>query len=597
MSSNSTVYDISVKYRMDDKATGGIKGLASATDKAASSAWSLKGALAAAGGMAALHFGKELLVDFNQEMDDLKISMTTVMQMNMHMPFEKASAAADKLFFTFQDMAKVSPAMTKDFMEMASAIAPAVSAAGGDIGKLEKMTQGAIGAGIAFHVRPDQMSMDIQEMLAGNVRLSSRTANQMIRSQGLDHKEFNALSGKDRAKMTEKILGDPAIMKALERSSHTMAGEMSTVKDNLQIALGEVGRPMMVAMTEEVRKWNTWIENHPKLIKEYVTSFANMIKDAFSFVKSVGGWLVDNRELLFSIAKAFLLFKGAQMGSNMVKTFAEGISKMGSSLMDGANTIKGMFSTGGGFVSVLGAMPGAIGAAVQGLSLFVGALEIASALLNTHSAQDKKNRENAISLNEATGDIPGLLERNKDIRKNWKGASADAKEKMQTELFANNAKLGPEGMGLALRKINEVSEKNGGASLKDMSNDVNGLLSRTLLAQLPDTYSHDSVTENTKIMRQVDATLTHFQNMTAADRLEALKVAFPDQYGMPTPAEDKSPGKDWSGGNGDTKVSVTINKVEVASEDPDRFVFGLVQIADQAVKHRTQSKHAMSGGL
>ncbi len=603
MSASSTIYDVKIKYALDDKASQGIKGIGAASDKASNSASTLRNALAAIGAGALLMKGKTMLVDFNSEMDQMKIGMTAVMQMQLKMPFEKAKLEADGLFKTLQEMAKKSPATTKDFMSMASAIAPVAALMGGGPEQIAKLAQGGVLASAAFGEQAEMVALDIKQLLMGKIGGKDRIAQQLIAAKGIKQNDWNddsKFGGGKRGAMVQEMLQDPALLKAADRMGESWAGQISTIKDQLEITMGEVGLPLMQAMTSEVKKWNTWISEHPKLIKEYVTSFGAMIKDAFGFIKGVTSWLVDNKDLLFSIGKTFLIFKGAQIGTNLVKTFAEGIAKMGASLTTGAGTIKGLFSgeggIGGSFKGLIGILKGA-GGVIPVLGLFIGALDIAATLLNTHSAQDKKNRENAIGLNESVGDLPGLLSRNKSLRSAFGMASDEQRERIQTELNSNMSKLGPEQIGLTMRKLSDFSEKNGGVSLKDLNNDTDGLMSRRLIGMLPDTYSHDSVEANKKIMEGVGSLIDAFQNMSLKDRQEAMKYMAPEQYGMPTPKETAAPGQAWKSGNGDTKINVTINKVEVASEDPDRFVFGLVQIADQAVKHKTQSKHAMSGGM
>jgi hypothetical protein len=604
MPGTSTVYDVKVKYTLDDKASPGLKGVAANADKAHDSVFSLHNALKAMAIEKVFHLGKELLIDFNQEMDNLKISMTTVMQMNMHMPFEKASAAADKLFNTFQDMAKKSPLMTKDFMEMASAIAPAVSMAGGGVGKLTSMTQGALTAGLAFHVRPDQMQMDIQEMLAGNVRLTSRTARQLLASQGLDHKEFNNKSSKERAEITEKILTDPAVLKASERMAHTMAGEVSTMKDNIQIAFGEIGKPLMAEITAQFQKINVWIESHPKLIKEWVTSFSQGLQTGFQYIKSAAGWFVDHQELLMSLVKAFVMFKGAQIGVNVFKRFTEGVGNLAKGVEQGVGSIKGLFSgqggVGGAFSGLVGILSGA-GGVIPALGLFAGAIGIVTELLNTHAEDDKKAKEAKMSLHEAVGDFPTLQGRKKDLQdalagKGLYGQAAkqdDMRQRFTNEISDIDKKLfDPEKMGTALRKIGEESKAHGGSSFENLSMADFQHAERLI----PNLYEYGKDKDNEEKFTEIKSTLDLFNKQTEAARLEILKYAFPQQFGMPTPQEQKAPDEGW-GGTTKPEVNVTIQHVEVASEDPDRFVFGLVQLADQAIKHKTQSQHVTPGGF
>jgi len=598
MPGTSTIYDVKVKYNLEDKASGGVKQIASATDRAAQSAFSLKSALAAVGGFAILHKGKEALIDFNSEIEQMKIGMTAVMQMQLHMPFKKASEEADKLFKTFQELAKKSPATTKDFMEMANAIAPAVAAAGGGPSKLAKLTQGGVIASLAMGERADVVGRDIKQMLAGTVGVRDPIAMQLLASKGIDHKDFNAKSGTERAKLTEDLLGNNQAFKdAADRMGESFAGQVSTFKDSLQITLGQVGLPLMQAMSAEVKRWNNWIEKHPKLIKEWVTSFGEKIKAGFEFLKGVGQWFVEHKDLLMSLAKTFVLFKGASIATNVFQRFTQGVGGMADSIK---NAMSG-FASGGvmGAVGGFGKLIPVVGTVIQGLTLFSGALEIASSLLNNHAEEDRKAREKAISLNEATGEVPGMMSRRGQLKTLIGQASdPDLKNRLMQEQQNLDKKLfSPETLGLALRKINEASEQHGGISLKALPNDASGLLSTNLLAKVgANTFDPKNIQENTRIMQQVDATLKAFQNLPSQMREEALKFAFPEQYGMPTPDETPAPDEGWKNLKS-ADVNVTINKVEVASEDPDRFVFGLVQIADQAIKHSTQSQHILPGGL
>lgn len=596
MGGTSTIYDVKVKYALDDKASTGVKGIAKATDKAAASAFSLKSALAAVGGVALLKGAKSMLIDFNSEIDQMKIGMTTVMQMQLKMPFEKARVEADKLFKVFQEMAKKSPATTKDFMEMGNAIAPVVAMMGGGPDKLAKLTQGGVLASQAFGERADIVALDIKQMLMGTINQKDRIAQQLVASRGMSGEQFNALDSKKRATMTESMLQDPALLKAADSMGASFAGQVSTFKDLLQITLGQVGLPLMQAMTSEVKRWNTWIEKHPKLIKDWVTTFASGIKQGFEFVKSVAGWFVDNKDLIFSLAKTFVMFKGAQLATNVFKRFTDGVGGLADAMRNGLGNLRG--GGIGGLVSGMGGLVGVVSKTVPALMLFSGALEVAAHLLKGYTEQDKKNREAAISLNEATGEIPGILERRKQIKDRFAQGfkDPDLRDRLQKEYFGTASAFSPETIGLAMRKINEASEKHGGVSLKNLPHNTSGLLSNNLLAMLPDTFDSRNVAENTKIMQQVDQTLKAFQNLPADIRNEALKVAFPEQYGMPSPTETKAPDGDWKGLSA-PEVNVTIHKVEVASEDPDRFVFGLAKMAEQAVKHQTQSRHATPGGL
>lgn len=602
MAGTSTVYDVKVKYHLDDKASSGVKSIGRSADKAAQSAFSLKSALAAVGGVAILKAGKSLLVDFNNEIEQMKIGMTTIMQMQMKMPFEKARLEADKLFKVFQELAKQSPATTKDFMEMGNAIAPMVAMMGGGPQKLAKLTQGGIVATQAFGERADVVALDIKQMLMGTINAKDRIAQQLVASRGLNSEKFNALDPKARATMTESMLQDPALLKAAEQMGSSFKGQTAALKDEFQIAFGQAGLPLMQAMTAEFKKWNVWIKEHPKLIQQWVTSFGEGVKSGFEFVKSVASWFIDNRELLMDLAKTLVLMKGAQIAGNVFKRFTDGVAGLTTSMKNHVSAFQG--GGVGGFVKSAGGVAG-LGTAlftkvIPGLAMFSAALNIATTLLSSRNEQDKKAREAAISLQEATGEIPKLMSQRANLQALLKSGTVkdgDLKTKLQTELDNLTPKIfGPDVMGMALRKISEASEKHGGVSLKRLSHDTNGLLNRDLVHKLPELFDRNNVKDNMRILDELSTTLKAFQNLPSQIREEALRVAFPEQYGMPTPAETPAPSEEWKGIS-TPEVNVTIHKVEVAAEDPDRFVFGLVRIADNAIKHATQSQHAMPGGF
>lgn len=600
MSGSSTVYDVKVKYSLDDKASSGVKNIASNTDKAAQSAFSLKSALAAVGGVALLSKGKEYLIDFNSEIEQMKIGMTAIMQMQLHMPFKKASDEADKLFKTFQELSKKSPATTKDFMEMAAAIAPAVANAGGGPDKLAKLTQGGVIASLAMGQRADVVGRDITQMLMGKVGVKDTLPMQLLGSKGIDHTDFNAKGGKERAKIVEDLLANNQAFKdAADRMGESFAGQTSTFKDTLQITLGEVGLPLMQQMTAEVKQWNTWIEKHPKQIKEWATSFSNGLKSGFEFLKSVAGFFVEHKELLMGLAKTFVMFKGAQLAGNVFSSFTQGVKGLADSLKNGISAL----SSGGGLKGITGALGGFTGIAsgiatkvIPVLGLFAGAIKLATYALDTHRESDRKAREAAMDINEAIGDYPDLKDRREKL---LKGGVGDAGRNATELANLEKTMFSPEHLGLALRKISDASEKHGGRSIKDMS--TADIMKSSFANSLPNLYDYKKTkAENEEIYKKSIQVLELVQKTGVIDNGmqldKILKYAFPEQYGMPTPEETPAPSSDW-GGVDKANVNVTIQTVEVASEDPDRFVFGLVNIADNAIKHRTQSQHSTPGGF
>lgn len=604
MPGNSTVYDVRVKYALDDRASSGARGIASACDKASTSAFSLKNALIGIGGIAALNKAKSALIDFNSEIDQMKISLSTVMQMQLSMPLAKANKEADRLFNTFQELAKKSPATTKDFMEMSSAIAPAVALAGGGPDKLAEITQGAVIAGIALGERADVAALDVKQMLAGTVSAKDRMAQQLLASQKITGEDFNAKSAGERFNLVQKMLSQDALKTAADQFGESFKGQVSSIKDNLQIAFGEVGKPLMSAMAAEVKKMNEWMTRHPKLIAETISSLGSMIKDAFGFVKSVASWLVENRDTLFTIGKTFLIFKGAQLGTGLIRSFKDGIGNMVDSLRSGAGSIQSIFGAGSGqtMLGRFGQFTSLLGRAIPAVTLFSGALEIAASYLRDYAEDDKKARSAQISLHEATQDIPGMMSRRRDLQQALAGkgvmgglaSNDEMRSRFQTELQGLESKLfNPHTMGEVIRKISDESKKFGGSGFENLT------LAQMQNAErmLPSMFDSRDAAKSKQITEEVLQVLRLFKDQTVEARREILKAAFPEQWGQTMARPDApSPAATWTGPS-KSDVNVTIHKIEVASEDPDRFVFGVAKLAENAAKHPTSSQHTIVGGF
>lgn len=616
MSGTSTVYDVKVRYALDDKAKKGVEGIGVAADKSANKASSLKGALMALGGAAVLGKAKDFFIDFNSEIEQMKIGMTTILNMQLKTPWADARKEADGLFKTFQQLAKASPATTKDFMEMATAISPMVALAGGGTDKIAKLSAGAVTAGLATGTRADVAANDVKQMLAGTLGVKDLMANQLLGSQGIDTKTFNAMSAKDRAKKTEELLDQPALKKAADEFGKTFAGETSTFKDQLQIALGEVGMPLMQQMTSEVKRWNDWITKHPATIAKIQATLSGMLKDSFTFIKDSVGWLVEHRETIMSIAKVFLVFKGTQMATGLISNFARGISDFVSGLKNNTSAMTGAFGASGeGGSGFLGGIA-KVGKGFLGLLPAIGALTavlfeagswIKDNVLHLGEQNRKKNQAStAKDIEEFANshdDLTQLIKENATAFSNKDKEAAMAK-------FSDPNVIGPmlrnlsgvrqvskqdfisRGLNAAMPKtasnLTLADYESGGSrrSGYDIARGLEGFLgsgvinAQDLKGESLDTAKH-----------MLDALVAIQSYMDPMKREEIWRAAFDPAY-QPIVTD-----KGWGGGNTKPEVNVTIQKVEVASEDPDRFVFGLVQIAHDAVKHSTQSKNAIAGGF
>lgn len=607
MSGNSTVYDVKVRYALEDKASNGAKGIASACDKAAGSAFSLKGALMAVGGMAALSKAKSALIDFNSEIDQMKIGLSTVMQMQLHMPFAKANKEADKLFNTFQEMAKKSPATTKDFMEMANSIAPAVAMMGGGPEKLAKLSQGGVIAGLALGERADVTALDIKQMLMGTVSVKDRLAQQLLASKGLNHLEFNDKSGGERAKLVEEMLSQDALKTAADQFGNSFKGQISTLQDTLQIALGDVGKPLMASITDEVKKMNSWIERHPKTIAEIGKNLGSMIKNTFEFVKSAATWLIENKDTLLTIGKIFLVFKGAQLAQGAIKGFIGGLKGISDAMIAAKNGMSGALMGGGGLISTVGKLGSGLLGVLPAVAAFTAALFEAADWVSDHMPNQLHDDKSKI---QTLKDAGNALYEAEEITKRIKAIDETAvmTDELKTERANLMAKFNdPSFMGPMLKELDKISGGKysrmsptqflaRGVGVDSQFSITDG--NRGAAAQvLGKSFGVDEVSSQAgiKMLAEVSETLEMMQMaMGVYEREDIFREAFKEKFGPPKAVPD--PSGDWKAGK-TSDINVTIQKIEVASEDPDRFVFGIAKLSENAAKHPTASQHTVVGGF
>lgn len=616
--SSSTVYDVKVRYALDDKATKPAGDMARGFDRASKSAMTLQGAMAGialAGG--AMYGVKKVLIDFNSEIDQMKIGMTTILNMQLKKPWDEARGSADKLMVRFQELAKKSPATTKDFMQMANALTPVIASMGGGVDKIEKLTQGTVLAGLATGTRADVAALDVKQMLLGNVTERDMMANQLIAAKGMTKEAFNDLDAAARGSMVESMLQDPALLKAADEFGKSFAGQVSTFQDQLQMALGSVGRPLMQALTTEVQRWNVWIEKHPRTIANIASKLGGMIKNTFQFVGKVVGWLVEHRETLFSIGKIFVAFKGAQIATGLVGGFARGISNFTETIKSSAGKIDKSIAGPTGLVSGFSRLGSIISGAAGLLPGFVGLAMVVHELWSNIDKRPKgfgvgdAYTEALAEIGPATsryGELKGMVGNKLPPNRfgGYMGIGADMfsgdqdlYNRLSTELDSIQNKLGsPEIWGAALKQMDEIAAKRGDKLNKDLSiEDIRG----GYLASAD--YKTD---EEWRVMNlhgqkldegtmELIAAVKSFRDvLTEGQRIEAFKYAYPEQFGVPTEKKKEEESK-WGapGAGASPKINVTIHRIEVAADDPDRFVFGMVKALKNVSRNPTQAASAI----
>lgn len=611
---NSTIYDIRLKYTADDSATRKVNALAGATERASRSAFDLNRLLMGIGVGSAFFAGKRLLIDYNNQIQKMKIGMGTVISMQMKKPFTEARREADILVSRLQQVAKKSPATTENFVQMANQIAPMVAMMGGGIDKIEKLATGGMTAALATGTRQDIAGLDIKQMLAGTVTQRDMLANQLIAAKGMSQDDFNKMSAVDRAKFTESALEDPALKKAADEFGESFAGVTSTFKDQMQIAFGEVGLPLMKDITKEVKTWNVWIEKNPAKIADFGRKLTATLHKGFEFVKSVADFFVKNSDTLITIAKSFLIFKGGQIVGASLNAITTGLNTFGKGLLDaraGLLTLIGRGGeSGGGLVKGFMGLMGALGPVTIALGALAG---VAYGLFKVFGAgkeqEERANRSEHIS--QFINDRDSMIKRRRQLETEIRdmglpgmiGDSALQKRK-QDELDAIRKQLENtyemKGRDPVLRGA-AVDDAKLLRSLRDdspfMKNVIREDLSgfdKQLLINTQNNAGGFDAQQTGHLIEVLEDIFTRQKFHT--DSL--YKLAHPEIY--PDELDSSMPGTEWRDPQtnpGKPEVNITIQKIEVASEDPDRFVHGLTKAVDSISKNPTQAKTVLAGGF
>jgi hypothetical protein len=372
MSTEFTNYVVRTKYEVHGApdAARKVDEVGRAADRSARSAGGLKSALmgtfAMAGGAGAIMLAKRSLVDFNATLEGNKSTMAGLLMMNTGGGWEKNQEKSNALVERFLIRAKETSATMADLALMGQWVTASVTAAGGSMKTLENITVGAAVAGKALGRETGDAGREISQMIGGRVEAVDVFGRQLLRSIGYaDYQKFNKLQESQRLKLTEQALNQPALRAMAKAQSQSYAGVMSTLQDNLQITLGKVGLPLMKEITEEVTRWNSWIDKHPEKIAEMVRDVGSALKSGFGAVKSAVTWIADNKEVLLSLAKAALLMKGGSLIGGAIGAPFTALANLTGSMTMASNSTKGFAGAMTGIVgrlAQLGTVIGVVGA-------------------------------------------------------------------------------------------------------------------------------------------------------------------------------------------------------------------------------------------
>lgn len=641
----STIYELKLRYLLDDKASKGMDRLADNADRAAKRTGMLSSGLkriAAIGvGAFGLHKASKALIGFNSDMQQARTTMSGMIQLNLGGEWSDNMEKANTLVANFQERAKKSVGTTKDFVDMAQLITRPVTAAGLGMKELEDITVGAGVAARAFSMQAEVAALDIEQVLMGTMAKKDRFARALLepifKMHGLTIEKFNKLDSRARASMLLAALTSDTIRDMSEAQAGSFAGVMSTFQDSLQRFLGSVGLPLFKAITVEVQKWNTWIERNPQKIQDFADKFAGALVAGFNVIKSVAGFLVKHSGTILAIAKAWAAIK---IGGLLGKGLAAGGALLGTGLKKGA-AFAGML----GFDKVMmssakmgaGLMSTTAKLGAWGAALGLGGL----AIKGLYDLFTKEDREREKKRKEKMRKEMETIEKFGPIAmpsakaagmKQFAGGAQTRLRNLMTEMMKTGM-TAPEAKELAPGRLLEIQRLQ--ADLKAVQPEMQayyqnlakqaqelGLFNQEFLSGQTDLRSEvqrgnidfeaasAAMARNLGLSSQYsdyfasDLIMLASKINTANDRTKAFGDMLEGEFtpsimstvstflaGLaptdPTKAaQDEALKKalaDTKGGK--SRVNVTIQKIEVQSDDPDRFVHGMVSALSDAAKN------------
>jgi hypothetical protein len=631
----TTTYDIRLRYLLDDKASKGLKGIEDAAEGASHSTHGLGGAIGAVGGMLVgafgLHEAEKALIGFNAEVQNAKIGLSTMLQGNRGGSWEMATNNAERLYNEFQKFSQLTPVTTQDVMQFGNAVAVATFQAGGGMKDFKLLAEQGTVAAQALGMQADYTSREISEMLMGNVNNRMMFAKQILGMANMTEEAFKKLSGHGRMEVIEKVLGGTAMQNATKAYSESFTGVTSTLKDNLQILLGKVGLPLFKAVTAEVQHWNQYIGENQGKIERMAKALGSDLVDGFRMVKDAVMFLVEHKDLLIKIGEIWLAAKGASMLGGSIGGLMKGAGGLGANVKGVGGAMGSMGQLGAAFsvgYMIGDALNPAVNSLVDEVKKLTGTFDWAADRMQHKQADITAAMDAWDNAVNAAAD-----------RARGKGGSSGVDETSLATIQAGQLDL----YRKQLAELQNFQNPQGGFAMSQRYFGGGDTLGLADLLSQHGIDAHSNISENSaeyqqtlqdlqasidklgslsetgKAITQGDYLnavngLTDYQkdslNVQKAQQSileEVVKSLNAGQFGYLDPqrvhdlvaaATDDPTGKLH---NSDklakaSKVNVTIQRIEVKSDDPDRFVFQMIEGLRDAARNPSSALDALREG-
>lgn len=614
---SGVTYSVSTVYNVKNNASQPLREISQAARDTAQSTGTLSDQFKTLTAMAGAYFGfgkaKALLVDYNSELEQSQTIIAGMLSLYTGAHIEKSWSRASVSVERFQQMAAKSALTTKELVETAQGLTRPLIQVGVKMTDIEKITFGVANAAKAFSMNGAVVAMDIEQAIRGGVTERDRFAKSMLAQKeiGLTHTQFNAKSQQERIQILQKALTSKAISDMADKQSGTMKGVFSTMEDNIQIAFGRVGLPLVAAITKQVKEWNTWLEANGSKVEEigrsfssaimygvktmkqvvsemwpFVQSFASAIKDLISFAS-------NHRETLLALAKALVVMKIGEKIGGLAKAGAGSIGGLFSPFGESFSKIKeGMEGLKNGTGALTAAFSN-MGAILGGAGGLLGAFSKLAVLAYTlggfmfRETQEEKERKaraqgqilaasqysqarHEVETSQKFYDDLGFNPQMNQFTNSFQSAEYERLQKLKADMAATEANLIAEGkkFGMVLEEITSEGERKmtllSGPSSNLMKTTIPGY--DALTSQLTQLFKDKSL----QAAREYGQIMRSGWDFSAGQMFGAgsgVMGFYKEKVFVrkPTDPDEEFQTKPW-------KQEVTINIQRVMAKDPNRWL-------------------------
>lgn len=598
----TTLYDIKLRYQMEDRATRPMRAMASQVDRTAKRTRFLGTAMGKIGAVAAGYFGLrtagKALIGFNANMEQARIQIAGMISQTTSKGWTDSLSLSNDLVGKLQERAKRSVGTTKDMVDMASMIVRPISQAGLGMKELEDFTAGSVVAARAFGIQSDMAARDIESALMGQLRSVDRFARALLEPMGVVGEEgrraFNEMDAASRAAMLKSALTSDAINAMAKAQENSFSGVYSTFQDNLQIFLGKVGKPLFKGLTEEVRSWNEYIEQNAVKLEEIGRTLASGVMKAFTAMREAVGFVVRHKSLFMGLAKLALLAKGVKLAAGPFASIMAGFTRVGAGAGAAGSSL---FRFSGGMTEVVGRLGRA--ASILG-GVAVGAKAIADYVDRQQEKKITRKTVDSFTIEGAQA-LAGMEGGKQDTRRRGASARADRwktrgegieglRYGYQVEL-AKDVLTSAKGAGIIeggqvnVRRMMQRYDTGGMFDKATSSKDMIRILEES---QIPLTAGgrHEDAQNAIQAMRGLERALD-YQALQQGKMMMAAGGPLGQLIQQAVELGEKqkaAAGPDLGKLKKPAKMNVTIQRIEAKSEDPDRFVFALAETLEDVAR-------------